>query len=157
MTRIFQTQSEIIIAAAPDAIFDAATDPCLWRHTYPACVAVERGTAGPARVNDTFTEVVAVERDTIRVGWRVDTCRRPTRWIISSRTVIAPPIADFAATMTVSYCVAPAESGAPRLRRSMLTAVATDGRIPRALTDLFGETACHDAHLAEIKRRLERA
>ncbi|MFI5777632.1 SRPBCC family protein [Nocardia sp. NPDC051570] len=155
MSRIFQTRSELAIAATPDAIFDTVTDPDRWPRAHPACLAVERTAAGPAPAKTLFTEVVGFDADTLAVRWRVDNCRRPCRWVISSRTTVAPRLGDFTATMTVVYSVTDTGSGHQLLRRSMVTAVDTDAGIARPLLDLFGGNAWHDAHLAAVKRTVE--
>ncbi len=155
MARIFQTRSELAIAATPDAIFDAVTDPDRWPHTHPVCLTIERAAAGPAGAKATFTEVVAFDTETIAVHWRVDSCRRPSRWVINSRTTVGPRLGAFTATMTVIYSVTDLDAGYRLLRRSMVTAVDTDTGIPRPLLDLFGGNAWHDAHLAAVKRAVE--
>ncbi|MFF0493469.1 SRPBCC family protein [Nocardia sp. NPDC003482] len=155
MPRIFQTRSQLAISAPPAAIFDAVTDPDRWPHTHPVSLKVERDAIGPAAANDDFTETIACDRDTLTVRWRVDSCRRPTRWVISSRTPVAAHLGGFTATMTVIYSVTETDDRRQLLRRSMVTALDVESRVPRPLLDLFDGNAWHDAHLAAVKRLVE--
>ncbi|RJO74116.1 SRPBCC family protein [Nocardia panacis] len=152
MTRIFQTQSHAAIDAPAEDVFAAITDPTRWPDWHPASILVDL--PGPvAATGTTFLEVVALADTTARLRWRTDAASPPTMWMINARTEFGA----VAATVTVSFRIVPLGSGAIEVKRSMVTALATETALPRALRAYFGSPEPHDAYLAAVKNHLESA
>ncbi|MFJ4654845.1 SRPBCC family protein [Nocardia sp. NPDC088792] len=153
MTKLLQSQSEVILDASQETVFDVVTGPILLPRTSSSDWArMEFGPPTAARA--TFVETIELAGEPMRFACRVDTCRRPFLWMASTRSILPAQFGGVHMTLTAIHTVDPWESGRTRFRRSMIAAVRFETAVPQQVIDLFGNDAVHEGFIAQVQSRI---
>lgn len=153
MTKLLQSQSEIILDASQETVFDVVTGPILLPRTSPGDWArMEFGP--PTTAKATFVETIELAGEPMRFECRVDTCRPPFLWMASTRSILPAQFGGVHMTLTAIHTLDPCESGRTRFRRSMIAALRVEAAVPQQVIDLFGNDAVHEGFITQVRNRI---
>lgn len=135
--------NEIVIARAPQQVFDYVTTPVNWPRWHPSSLAVRGATDHPLAVGESVVEdfIVAGSRGT--VTWTVVARQPPVRWAIEGRNV------GSRGGGTVTYTLSP-EGGGTRFTRILTY------HMPNLLAGILNDFGVRDRVAAESSEAVTR-
>lgn len=142
-TIAFERSHDILIDAAPAAVFDYVTNP----HSWPEWIAASHEIDSPDRplaAGDTFREQW-MTRELVTLEWTVLECDAPRRWLARTATVFTGPI-------LVQYTCEP-QGAQTRYTRTVRNPARPKAVTPEMLARIDAEAA---TALANIKANVER-
>lgn len=144
MTRLLQTRSETVLSTRAEQVYATLTEPATWL-LHPLVTAVTE----PAAAGELCRTRMLVAGHPVELTWRGYSDRPPDRWAVTARTTLPAELGALGMTMTVMFTLDDTAEGCA-VTRSMLTALATTGAIPRALLDAVTATAPHEEFLTGL-------
>jgi hypothetical protein len=114
-THPFERSHSIVIAAAPEAVFDYVTNPKTWPQWLPSSHDIDCEDR-PMRFGDTFHEHWSTRSGPVALDWLVVACERPRLWIGLTHMSVTGPI-NMSATSSMARRSSPAPCVTPRGRR----------------------------------------
>jgi uncharacterized protein YndB with AHSA1/START domain len=142
-THPFERSHSIVIAAAPEAVFDYVTNPKTWPQWLPSSHDIDCEDR-PMRFGDTFHEHWSTRSGPVALDWLVIACERPRLWIGLTHMSVTGPI-------VVQYVCAEVEGG------TKFTRTVRNPARPKAPTSEMIARIDEEAELglANIKRIVE--
>lgn len=107
-TTPFERSHSIVIAAAPEAVFDYVTNPKSWPEWLPSSHQIDCDDR-PMGFGDTFHEHWSTRTGPVNLDWLVIACEHPKLWIGLTHTPFMGPI-------VVQYICEPTDDGTKFIR-----------------------------------------
>jgi hypothetical protein len=116
-THPFERSHSIVIAAAPEAVFDYVTNPQSWPQWLPSSHDIKCEDR-PMRFGDTFHEHWSTRSGPVALDWLVIACERPRLWIgLTHMSVTGPIMVQYVCAVVDGGTNSPARCATRRGRR----------------------------------------